>query len=428
MNNAERIKQKLNFSQLFRKFTQFIYLSIKTSGDNILWESASACSYSFIFSFIPVVLIIFTILVSILKVSPGVLNYVLIFCNEVESIYDFKPLLNSVMELKSISVFNIVLGFWVIWMARKLFMSIVQSMNRIFLSVSNRQTLANQLITFLSEFALVVTFIVLIIAAFVFDKFLQLPLFNFIRESAPTIFRTSSNVLVSSVLYFMFFLFTLFSYKFLSGTKPKLRLSAFYALISTGITFIISFFINKFMDFSRYNVIYGTISTLLVLLFKVYMFFVIFLFCAQMLYVSQLFDDLIVAQMYIMQGNTKTPLDIFVRHKLFGHPSLYNLGPEHLHVLQGDVVYNKDDESGNVFYVLKGSVSEKKGGITYTYQQGDFFGEISNYFNSNRLSTAIADSDTELLCIQADKFVKIIHENQKASAKALERLNQFTSK
>ena len=80
------MKNKLTPSQAITKFSQFLFLSFKSGDDNILWESAASCSYSFIFSFIPVVMIIFTILISFLKITPEILGIVIEFCKKLSDI------------------------------------------------------------------------------------------------------------------------------------------------------------------------------------------------------------------------------------------------------------------------------------------------------------------------------------------------------
>ena len=422
----EKKKTKLSISEIFTKFAQFIYLSVMNSGSNSLWESAASCSFSFIFSIVPVVLIIFTLLINFLKISPDLVQVVINFCEQYKDIYDIRPLITNLIEKKSLSFIDIFLGIWVIWMARKLFLSIVQALNRIFLSASKRMTVGNQIVTFVSEFVSVVILITLIIFAFAFDKLLHLPLLESVRNIFPRLFRTRSNVLISSVVYLLFFAFTLYSYRFMTGSKPKLRLSAFYAALSTGITFIISFAINKFMNFSNYNVIYGTISTLIILLFKVYLFFVVFLFCAQMLYVSQFFEVLIIAYIYTQQSNSNNSFQKFINQKLFINPSIYKLETERKSFRPGECIYTEGDKADYVYFIKEGQVSETKDALTTNFFKGDFFGEVPGFLHTARLTSAYAVNDTELMLIKTKNFKEIIQKNQPASAKVLERVNAFT--
>lgn len=426
MKAKDSKENKLSISQILTKFVQFIYLSISSSTDNILWESAAACSFGFIFSFIPVVLIIITILLSILKASPELMSYVLGFCDQVSGIYDFRPLIESILKIEKFRLIDIFLAVWVIWMARKLFLSVVRGMYRIFRSASKRKNGFNQVLTFISEFVIVIIFISVILFSFLFNKFIHLPLFNQITSAFPKLFNTSSNILVSSVTYTLFFVFTLYCYKFVSGTKPSFGLSFFYSFISTGTTFVISFFLNTFMNLTNYSVIYGTISTLVVMLFKVYMFFVVFLFCAQMIYVHQFFENMILAQIYILPNSTKGRFEKwFAKKYLFKAPILSNIKVEAITFPKGETIYCPKSNSNKVFYIRKGTVVENRGDIIVTHKAGDFFGELDCILNHTRSTTAFAKDKCECMAIDAEKFVEIAHQNPLVSAETVTRLNTF---
>jgi len=420
-------KEKIFFSQKIKKLTQFIYLSIENSNHNILWESASACSFGFIFSFIPVLLIIFTILVSVLKVSPGMMNYVMEFCDQVKDIYNFHPMINNLVSIEKFRMIDIFLGIWVIWMARKLFLSIVQGMYRIFRSASKRKKGFNQPLTFITEFAVVIIFIVVILFSFTFDKFIHLPIFQQITTTFPKLFNNSSNILVSSVTYILFFIFTLYCYKFVSGTKPSFGLSFFYAFLSTATTFVISFFLNRFMNFGNYSVIYGTVSALVIVLFKVYMFFVVFLFCAQMIYVSQFFDNLIIAQIYTLPGSKKSDFEKRIVTKyLFNTPALFKTDTEKLTLGKDEAVYKTGQKSDKVYFILKGSVIETKGELSITHKAGDFFGELDGVLNRGRSTCASTKEKCEFMVLDSAKFQEIARQNPLVSTEAIARLNRFT--
>lgn len=418
--------QKLSFSQYLTKFSQFIYLSFSNSSDNILWESAAACSFGFIFSFVPVVLIILTVLISVLKVSPGMMNYVMEFCNQVKDVYDFRPLIQNVMQIEKFRFIDFFLGVWVIWMARKLFLSVVQGMYRIFRSATQRKKGFNQILTFISEFVIVITFISVILFSFIFNKFIHLPVFEQITTKFPKLFNTSSNILVSAVTYILFFIFTLYCYKFVSGTKPSFGLSFFYAFLSTATTFVVSFFLNKFMNYVNYSVVYGTISTLVIMLFKVYLFFVVFLFCAQMIYVSQFFDNLIIAQIYTLPNSKKGLLEKWYASKfLFKSPALFNTATEAADASKGDSIYSIGEPSNKVYYIRKGTVVETQGETTVIHKAGDFFGELDIVLNQPRSTNAVAKEKCIFMVIDGTLFNEIEHQNPLVSSETVSRLNTF---
>ena len=194
--------------KVFSRFAQILYLTISNFTKNALWESAAACAFGFIFSFIPITLIIFAVLIAAIQIYPNIYNFILNFANQIESIVDIKPLLNRLMETDSTKSFNIFLIVWVIWMARKLFNSIISSINKVFRSVSKRKSWFNQLLTFIIEFTMTLIIAVIILFAFTFTQIIELPVIKTIFENFQFIFKQSSQNLVTFVLYFILFVST----------------------------------------------------------------------------------------------------------------------------------------------------------------------------------------------------------------------------
>ena len=427
---TEKIKKlRSDFRLAIRRFAQFLYITFTKYADTFLWESASACSFGFIFSFIPVVLIILTVLVTLMKFSPTVLNYILEFCTKVQPYYDFRPLLNNLLNVKSITFIHIFLAIWVIWMARKLFQSIVQGIKQIFRSKSTRKAIFYQLFAFLSEFVVVLLFALIIIVTFTFDKFIQIPIFDGLRSTLPAIFNKSAentNRLITFITYFLFFLFTFYCYRFVTGTKPNFSTCLFYSAASTGAFFVVSFFLGKFMNITNYNVIYGTVSTLIVMLFRVYLFFIIFFFGAQMVYVSQFFDNLLIAQIYILPHTNLIKSFRKFCEILFENPRLVNTKTETLKILAGTVIYKPHETPENVFYICNGIVKEYKDDLELVHNKGDFFGDLPPMLHKNYKTIAIAKTDCEIMLINTETFLETIQQSPQASTEALNKLNKYT--
>lgn len=433
MANTKTDKTKLRKSQIFTKFYQFWYLTISNFNNNNLWDSACSCSFGFVFSFVPIALIIITILISVLKGSPALLNYIYEFCAQIEDIIDLKPLINNLVNLKSLRFADIFLAFWIIWMARRLFLSIVRGMDSIFHSHVKQKGLFIQLFTFLSEFVMIFVFIALTILTFTFNKVFvnsmyDNSLFSFFRYSFPFIFRQRSTVIISSFTYFLLFIFTFYIYKVVSGSKPRFRICAFYAALSTGGFFVFSFFMNKFMNMTNYNIVYGTISTLIILMAKVYFFFVIFLFCAQMVYISQFFDSLLLAEMYLLPKNDVQGFIPNLRRKTFMNSTVLENDANTIHIKAGETLYTKGEPVDKVFYLRSGEVWEENENLSMKYSSGTFFGELPLIINTQRLGTATALTDCELLHISAEKFLELVKESPRISAQAIEQLKRYTAK
>lgn len=419
-------------SRLFTKFYQFWYLTASNFNNNNLWDSACSCSFGFVFSFVPIALIIFSILISVLKVSPGVIQYIYDFNEQIKNIVDLTPLINNLINRKSVRFADIILGIWVIWMARRLFLSIVRGMNSIFHAHQEKKGLFIQLFTFLSEFVLIFIFVVVTMSTFTFNKIFTNSLqdnsfFAFFNQSFPKLFQARSNVIFTSVTYFLLFVFTVYCYRWVSGSSPRFRACCFYAFCSTAAFFIFSFFLNMFLNIPNYNFVYGTISTLIILMVKVYFFFVIFLFCAQMVYVSQFFDNLLIAELYLLPDQKQKGFWPTLRRRAFINSLVIQTETNTATYKAGEIIYSYGDIADNVFYLREGEVMEETDTEIIRYKKGSVFGEISVLLNKERTGILTAMTDCEIMLISTEKFNELVKENPKVTSQALSTINAHLS-
>ncbi len=424
-------KLKSYFHKISIRFSQILYLTISNFAKNSLWESASSCAFGFIFSFIPITLIIFAVLIGILRVYPNIYNFVISFTKEFEALGNIQPILDKMMKTKSINGFNIFLGFWVVWMARKLFNSILSSMNKVFRSVNKRKSWFNQILTFIIEFAMTLLIAIVILAAFAFSQILALPVFQNILQKtpmlSPLLLNQSSQNIGTFVLYFILFVSTTIAYRIIPGTKPLRRRCIFYAGLSTVSFFIVSYFINLFMNVTKYNAVYGTISSLVLLMMKVYLFFIIFLFCAQMIYVSQFFVTLMRSEIYQLPPSGTKGFGAYLRRFLFINPSEIQTKENTVFLHEGQVLYNATDKVTFVYFLKKGSISEaSENGFTLR-TQGTFLGDVQCILNENYGSTGTALSECELISFTSQEFMQIIQKSHHAVRKAISKISEYTA-
>lgn len=418
---------KAYFKKVFSRFGQMLYLTISNFSKNAMWESASACAFGFIFSFVPVTMIIFTVLVGILRIYPNIYNFIISFTSQFDSVVTITPVLDNMLEIRSFSSFNIFLGVWVIWMARKLFNSIITALNKVFRSVSPRKSWFNQVLTFIIEFAITLIIAVVIIAAFIFSQILSLPFFQTILEYFPILQKQSSSNLGTFVLYLILFISTVIAYRIIPGTKPLLRRCVFYAALSTVTFFIVSHLLNMFMNVTNYNTVYGTISSLVVLMMKVYMFFIIFLFCAQMIYVSQFFDTLLRSEIYLLPPYSCKTLGDYLRRFLFINPSEIQTPENTVHLEIGETLYHKNDKVTKVYFLKSGAISEAtEHGFTLR-SQGCFLGDVQCILNQTYQADTQALAECELISFTADEFMQIIEKSHHAARKAISKISEYTS-
>ena len=426
MKNKPNLKIKLKRSQRLTKLGQIIYLTCSNFQGNDLWQSASACSFGFIFSFVPLALIIFTILVGIIRVSPGILEYVNALGAELESIVDIKPFINNIMNKRNFHIVDIFLGVWIVWMARKLFQSIILAMNKIFNSQRKRRGIFNQALMFLSEFILVIIIASIIIVLFGFNKLVSPNISEPLKEYLPSIVNQNSHTIISLAMYFVIFISTFFVYRVVSGTKPPMWLCFIYGLLDSLCFYLISLWVSKFMNLSNYNIVYGTISTIIILMMKVYFFFVFFLFFAQMIYVTQYFELLLKCEVYLLPDSEHRGWMVQLRRMLFINPAALKTATNTRFVNQGEIIFNAEDKADSVYYIRTGSISEQfENGESQIFEKGSFVGDTLCLLDERFRGTGIAATDCKLIIFSAAEFKELMKKSPKAASKALSKLAEI---
>lgn len=407
------------------KVGQLIYLTCQNFLANSLFESANSCSFGFIFSFIPLILIILTITVSVLKAYPAIMSYILVFTEQFKDVIDLTPLVSQIMDIKSISFVEVILGLWVIWMARKMFSSVLSGMNKIFKSVSKRRTLTKQLVVFLVEFLLVILVIFIIFGIFCLNRLLEMPVFNEITESSELLIKISSNA--SFFIYLVIFIFTTVIYRVGASIRPKMGLCIFYALCSTIFFYFCAIIIHKFFNYSNYNLIYGTISSVLVLMMQVWFFFNIFLFFAQMLFVTNFLDILSFGILYLLPDVEDSSSWSNIKRYLFRKPISKQRKYSIKKFEPGQTIYSKGDDADCVYYICRGTVCRYSDDTTTMLKEGSFFGEMHCVLNQGRTNTAVAHTYCEITVIKSKEFLELLQNNPKAASKAISKVSSYTA-
>lgn len=130
------------------EFLQGAYITSSLYVKNNLDACASACSFGFIFSFMPIILLILTIFINILHVSSFAVQTIISLAEDLGAGFDVMKFIDTLSDGATLSFVNIVLGFFIVWMARKLFLSIVQGLAQIFKPVARARPIIKQLLTF----------------------------------------------------------------------------------------------------------------------------------------------------------------------------------------------------------------------------------------------------------------------------------------
>ena len=408
--------------------SQIVYLTARGFFKNNLGMCASACTLGFIFSFIPLIMLILTTFIGILHASPAVLEGFSALVANITPVFDINGYINGLKHGFVINWVNFLLAVFVIWMARKMFLSIIQSLSKIFNTVAPARPVINQLLTFAGEVFIVVIVAAAFFAAFLTRQIFKLPVFERISSLSPILFSHLSNFLVNLVLYIIIFSMTVAAYKIGSGTKPRTRLCIVSALLCTVTFYIAITIISVFMNRANYNTIYGVLGNIIILLFEVYIFFNLFMVFAQMIFTVQFFHSNLLSELYLLPEKNPKNLDDILRRAIFITPSAL-MTQKNMEIFNpGQEIFKNGETVDYVYYLVSGTIREERNDSEKTRSAGSFFGDLDFMIDANHRSAAAAISECKVIKIPGDDFSELLDKNPKAAVKAMSKLSRYTAK
>ena len=415
----------------FVTFSQSVFLTTKYFLQNRLLSFAGSCAFSFLFSIIPLFMMVVMVLVRFLHASPKTISAIMSAIPELERYFNSESFIQSMQSIRSISSFEVIAIVFILWMARRFFASIFDSMQNIFHAQVKRKAFFNQILTFVTELV-----IVLVASAVIFayislqtiasmDFFKQFPQLSFIYEGvlAGELIKILPNILI--------FVATIVLYRFSSGTKPAFWLCMLNSVLCTvsfwGFRLIMHFFLN----ISRYNLVYGVFGHVIILLMDIFFFFVFFLVFAQFIYVVQFFDELLLGELYLLPKIEVGGFGASFKRAFFIRPDfLIAKNRSNVFVYKaGETIFKSGDDDSSAYYIIRGSVKfigsnepEEKPKLAH---RGEFFGEVACILEKPRNTTAVALVSTRIIKIESERFRFLVHQNPEAAKKLLKQISPF---
>lgn len=409
---------------------QSLFLNLKLFFQNGLLSYSSACSFDLIFSVIPVLLMIVLIAVRVFHASPELLSSIYNAIPEIQKYFDTSRMISEFQNIKSFSTLEAVLVFFIVWMARRLFASVFAALRNIFHDQQKRRELFNQILVFVFEMIFVSIVVSFIFAYMSVRTILKMPFFQRFPQ-LDFIFSSSIDgkdlSLISNILLFV--IITLV-YKIASGTKPKLSLCLGVGFLCTASFWIFRTVLHLFINVSRYNLIYGVLGNVIILLMDVFFFFMFFLFFAQYIFVCQFFDELLLGELYLLPKKEEATFAGKLKRKLFIRPDFLLANPLSLANLKsGEKLYEDGDKDTFAYYVLQGAVKVARSEYDEEkiHLRGDFFGELNCVLFKPRTSTATAVTESKVVKIRGKTFRFLVNSNPDVAQKVLQELSEYLS-
>ena len=176
------------------------------------------------------------------------------------------------------------------------------------------------------------------------------------------------------------------------------------------------FFTWYISNYTRYDVIFGSLEAVVILIIWVFYIALIFLFCAEIMFSYQHRDILLLerAMLKPFQNTMRVEERLF---KKFGHT--YE---------KGSIIFNEGDSGHEMFYVLSGRVCLEKVDchvkkVLAEIGPGQYFGEMAALIDISRSATARVIEDSHLAVIDGNTFGDMLRESQEI---ALHMLKEFS--
>lgn len=410
-------------TQKFRKFListrQSLFITTNLFFQNSLPTIASACALGLLFSVLPVVFLIITMLIRVLHTEH---SFVLNFYQYIDMLVtqeQFESLIQTILSVNKIGTFEIISIIAIFWLARRFFLSVMRGFHIINHQDSHRTGISFTMGGFFSETIAVVGMAVMIAAVFAARSLLK---FDVFAEILPWIDGTLYPLLVSVTPPILLFLIIFITYRYAPGTKPGFWLCARSALY-TSLTFkLMTLLFKLFLNTSRYNMIYGVLSNVMVLLLEAGVFFQIFLFFAQFMYVKQFFKTLELAELYLLPDARDKRFIQRFRRKLFFSDFII-LTDQLIAIKQHEVIYAEGYPSDFIYCVADGIIEISAGTDSSHFGQGKFFGELSCLTGKPRKETVKAVTPVTLIRFEKHEFELLVSRNPEINRKFLSQLS-----
>lgn len=405
---------------------QSLFLTTNNYLSNNLLSYSSACTFGFLFSFIPTLMIIVVILIRFLHASPDTVINFINDLNIFAETFDLTSVVEKILSIKKITNFEIIMGLGIIWMARRFFSSIMAGMNSIYTRATPSKPVLNQILILAVEAIFIVVSSVLILT---FTSFNSISNTAFITRNLPFLFTKGITRSMQILPYVFIFIVILFFYKEMSIGKVSWKNSAISAAGSTFTFWVFQQLLDLFINVNKYNIVYGVLSKVVVLLMEICFFFWIFFFFAQFLFVLTYFDELLLGELYVLPNRNDTGILDSIKRLLFIRPDyMLNVPLKTLKLKKGDFVYKKDSSEDYCYYIAKGTVQLVGTNYVGILERGDFFGEEACIVGEPHNLDAIAYTDCEIIRIEGKDFRSLLEKNPLASKKALSKVSSYFSK
>ena len=416
-----------NLKITVKTILQRLILTLQLYGENGLANHAAACAYGFLLSIAPMLLLIVFFIFLVFKPSPRFIVSLIGNIPFLDVIFDESLLSSDFFSAAKPGISGVISVVSLFWAARILALAMQRGLKIIFPSTKRRNPVVDTLVSLAVE-AVVLIFVLTAIVgsrtALRFYRFL-----DFFHDVSIL------NIAVSQIGNSFFFVVLLglvafFAYLFVPVNSPR-KFSAFQGTLFFVIAcFCLAMVLGVILDISKYNLLYGTLGNLVILLVNVYFYFIFFFLGAQFAYVIDSFDALLFSK--LRQITTKAANENErpgLMYNLFD-PAESKL-KKYLHYYKkSEIIISQGDAGNEIYYLLKGEVeillpsSPDTGDSAGVLKGGSFFGEMGYLLSEDRTATVRAKTDVSVFVLPPVLFDAVLQHDKSLDRDIIEHITR----
>jgi membrane protein len=304
-----------------------------------------------------------------------------------------------------------------IWFSAMIFSAIETALNVIFRSRTYRNYIFSKLLAIamiplgwaVAVASVAITYVATILA--------KQPFFG---QNGPLFLPAIQGALFRYILpYLLTVLFFTLVYKVIPTGKVNLRSALIGSAIFSALMEIAKQLFTWYVaNYTRYNVIFGSLEAIVILVIWVFYVALILLFCAELISSYQRWDLILIEKALVKPGKGRLKIDERLFRK-FGR--LYG---------SNEYIFHEGDSGEDLFYILNGRVRmEKKAGqtkkILAEMGPGEYFGEMAALIRAPRTASARSLTESHIAVISGDTLRSILRESDEVS---LFMLKEFSNR